>query len=667
MARIDDIKTNENAEDFFSTYEKPEKIGQRIFDDFVKRYVDNKGFPIDESGNKKIGIISNCMALSTLLDLNVSMGVDLSKFEEGFKFLLTSIYDAIYKNASELIFDASPYMMNSNDLKLESYVETVSKICVVMIDLREYAIRSDQLNRSFGKPIILRSKKGNDRVNDFRKLKEAAERLLIDSIVVLTKSCLRVKDSDVVDYSIDGVNPKERYQSDDFKIKYRGWSFQKPEPGENDEYSTSIYFTYHATNAFISLYNAFDDMFDKKNTDPQNMSDDEKEKYKLDTDFFNANAELFLTFRKMTASTGRYIDSLLKKNDVDLSFDYVKSGFKGISSSKIMESQKTNSVIDTLFVLAILVNAGIDDDYATRGSNRKEYFYNQIQYSLTNVKKIYNILKQSEKEDLIDSYQLDSALLNDKFPNTYDKLVRNLRIKCSGVAVYDFVPLFCNTYAIIFNYLIRYPQKEMIENLEWIMENRVNDIWLWDKKGFNANNNLYYIFALENFYDYYNTFELPLSNKGKEYNEKANKAISRLNKKNEELQKTQEELEKTRKSLEEKRSDLDAEVYKISKKMYDANIKISIEKFLQDMIDDCCQFSLEIAAEEGVSSIKTSLAEHPKATMLLKIANCNNLARMFVKNDTHLLNSEAQNNRMEQYWLDEIEAAVNPSSRNKGV
>lgn len=661
MARIDDIRTREKLEDeFFSTYEESEKIGNFIFKDFIKLYVNEKGFPIDDNRTNRIGLISNCMALSTLLDLNVSMGVELSEFEDGFKFLITSIYNSIYADPLKLTFDASPYMVNSTDASIDSYIETVSKICVIMIDLREYAIRSDLLNKEFGVSFVLKLRNGRDyRVNDFRKLKEAAEQLLLDSIDVITKSCLRVKDSEIVEYRIDGGKPIERDNLDS-QIKYRGWAFQMPKQDESDKYSTSIYFTYHATNAFISLYNAFPAMFENKDI-PENMSDDEREKYNLDVEFFKANEELFMLFRQMTSSTGRYIDTLLKKNEVDLSFDYVNSAFKSVSSLKIMESQKTNSVIDTLLVLAILINAGIDEDYAKQGENQKDYFYNKIQYALTNVKKIYSILKQSAKEDLIDSYQLDSSLINDKFPGTYDKLVRNLRSACSGIAVYDFVPLFCNTYAIIFNYLIRYPQKEMIENLEWVMDNRAEQVWLWEKEGFNVNNNLYYIFALENFYDYYKIFELPLSNKGKEYNDKAKVALDKLEAKDKELKESQANLKKIEKALEEKHSALDGEVYKIAKDMYDSHIKESIEDFLNNMIKDCCEFSLEIAAKEGKDSVKAILAEHPEATMLLKMVNCNNLARQFIKNDIHLMESHYQEGAVEKCLLDEIDVAVNPS------
>lgn len=667
MAKIDDIRINEKFDgDLFSTYEKTETIGNLIFDDFIKLYVNKEGFPIADKGDKRIGLISNCMALSTLLDLNVSMGVDISKFEDGFKFLITSIYDSVYGNPLKLSFDASPYMINTPDSKLDSYVETVSKICVIMIDLREYAIRNDQLNKSFGDSIVLKLKNGRDyRVNDFRKLKEAAEQLLVDSIDMLTKSCLTIKESEIVDYKVDG---KVVHRSDlDSKIRYRGWAFQMPKPDETDKYSTSIYFSYHATNAFISLYNAFTDFFEKKVDIEKPMSDDEKEKYCLDSEFFNENKELFMLFRNMTSSTGRYIDTRLKQNDVNLSFDYVNSSFKGVSSSRVMESQKNNTVIDTLLVLAILINAGIDEDYSEDDNKKqKEYFYNQVQYSLTNIKKIYSILKQSEKEDLVDSYQLDSALLNDKFPSAYAKLVRKLRTDCSGIAVYDFVPLFCNTYAIIFNYLINYPQKEMVENLEWVMENRSEKAWLWEKDGFNANNNLYYIFALENFYDYYKTYELPLSNNGKEYNEKANEAQLKLDNKDRELKKVQKSLKETQKALEEKRSDLDAEVYKIAEKMYAENINSSIESFLKSMLDDCCHLSLEIASKSGKDSIKTCLAEHPKATMLLKLINCNNLARLFVKRDIHLMEPNTQENAIENCLLSEIDIAINPSIKNIG-
>lgn len=666
MPRIDDIRIKEKLEDdLFSTYEKTETIGNLIFNDFIKLYIDKEGFPISDKNNK-IGLISNCMALSTLLDLSVSMGVDISRFEEGFKFLITSIYDSVYGNALKLTFDASPYMVNTYDLKIDSYIETISKICVIMIDLREYAIRNDQLNKSFGDSIVLKLKNGKDyRVNDFRKLKEAAEQLLVDSIDMLTKSCLRIKESEIVEYKIDGrlVNRRDL----DPKIKYRGWTFQMPKQDEMDKYSTSIYFSYHATNAFISLYNAFTTIFENEEDAVQTMSDDEKEKYYLDVDFFNTNKELFMLFRDMTASTGRYIDTRLKNNNVNISFDYVNSTFKGVSSSKIMESQKTNTVIDTLLVLAILINAGIDEDYSQSGDIRqKDYFYNQIQYALNNIKKIYSILKQSEKEDLVDSYQLDSALLNDKFPSAYAKLVRKLRTDCSGIAVYDLVPLFCNTYAIIFNYLIKYPQKEMVENLEWVMENRAENVWLWEKNGFNANNNLYYIFALENFYDYYKIFELPLSNKGKEYNEKAIEAQSKLEKKDKDLKKAQKELKETQKQLEEKRSDLDGEVYKIAEKMYNENINLSIETFFKDMLDDCFSLSLEIASKGGKDSIKTSLAEHPKAAILLKMINCNNLAKLFIKRDIHLMEPGTQENAIENCLLNEIDGAVNPTIKNIG-
>ena len=56
--------------------------------------------------------------------------------------------------------------------------------------------------------------------------------------------------------------------------------------------------------------------------------------------------------------------------------------------------------------------------------------------------------------------------------------------KSGTISTYDLVPLYCNTYNLVSNYVIRYPQKEMRDNLVWVLENKSADGWYWTKESF---------------------------------------------------------------------------------------------------------------------------------------------------------------------------------------
>ena len=108
------------------------------------------------------------------------------------------------------------------------------------------------------------------------------------------------------------------------------------------------------------------------------------------------------TLRKITASAGRYIETKIKKNNVNISFDYVDKNLNPISVSAIGNS-KNNHIMNSLFAFAILINAGVDDDYLSIG---KSSIYQSIQFALTNIKKIYVDYKDKSREDLIENYSL---------------------------------------------------------------------------------------------------------------------------------------------------------------------------------------------------------------------------------------------------------------------
>lgn len=650
MSRLNeilDLKRTEKTDSMFNSYKSIEEIGEKMYKSFKTLFVPNKGFPMERSSNSKIGTISNCMGLSTFLEF-LSMGVDISSSNNQFLFVLKSVFDSVYRSGGRLVFDATPYISYDNDTELTSYVETIAKILIVMIDLRNYSINADLQKKPFIGSVVL----GGKEVDSFADLTESANKLLIDCMKTLCDACLCVDSEDVRPYKIgDKVVVRSGLKPE---MEYRGWAFCKPDV-DHKQFDTSLYYTYHATNAFISLYNAYPDIvenvFNGKDYDLSALSQLEREKHAIDEKFITKNKDLIGKFRQMTCSTGRYIDTLLKERNIDLSFDYIQSGFKKITTERVLESQKNNYVINALLVLAILINAGNDEDYEFVGKG--DYNNNQIQFTLTNIKKIYNLLKQENKADLIDSYRLPPIFADEKVPSIpkYATIAKKFRKECESLVVYDLVPLMCNTYAIMFNFQIRYPQREMIENLELILENRADgEDWTWDKK-FNINNNLYYIVGIENFYDYYKTYELPLIKNEKQYNVAANKAREDLGLKQKECEDLKSQLEETQRLYEEKQSELDAAVRKLANNTFNEIFELKLTQYFNDAFAEIGKFSNATVNDmDSEAKVKSALNKYPKAKMLIKIADALNIPEVIQNSDA---SSRVDSDKVIQNAMDE--------------
>ena len=639
-SRIGDILVErEDKNNKFNSYEEASTIGKKIYKSFLGLWKKNKGVSLTGKEEGKYGTISNIMALSSMLEF-ASMGVDITKEIDKFHFLIESVFSAVYKG-SYTCFDASPYFNNSDEDRIETYVETASKICITMIDLRKYAItRSIAGDEWIGTLTIDRRE-----VNSFDELADHAERLLTAAMRSLADSCLPTREHERQDYNIGGH--KIVRDGLDSMISHRGWAFQKPDR-DADQYGVSIYYTYHATNAYVSLYNAFphiltSDFFATGRIDERvvsEYSDDQLKRFDRDLKFIVRCKPDIARFRELCSSCGRYFDTMLRNKDIDLSFDYVKTGFGKINAATILDSQKNNYVMETLFVISILMNAGVDEDYEFVGQD--DYIYNQILYSLTNIKKIYNVLRRNNREDLIDSYMLSSAMFSEKVPSKYNDLIRKFRTSCENISPMGLVPLLCNTYSIVFSFLVKYPTKDMVDNLELIMENRAyGDDWYWDKDGFNINNNLYYIVAIENFYDYFNEYELPYMEHGKEYNKKAEEAYAELREKSADFESAKKKIKELEELYDSKKSTLDAEVIKIAEKIFNDNFEKRLNQYFESMIEDCIKLSIHHV--NGDDELSNLLVSYPRAEMLLKMANAENFVDIVSKyNGSMALNDDEE-------------------------
>ena len=624
------IKRRE-GEELFNQYLPLAQIGQNTSNSFKKFFMDGIGFPISEK-DKRCGTLTHVMALSTLLELE-DMDVDNAEFQEQFRFVLKAVFDNVYKNGfvASPVFDASPYLDGKNE-KLDCYVETAAKLLIVMVDLDRYANKNDIKHTAFGKPITL----AGQTIKTFQELAAIAQKLLIDAANFLNGAALRVKESDI---KIRQIEKKEVNRNNiPSRIEFRGWTFCNPEMGENDMYSTSIYYTYHATNAYVSFYNAYPDVFkaifgsaDENNngaSTQEEKSEEAKELEKRITSFIRKNWECINSLRLRVASSGRYIENLLSDKGIDIAIDFVRNDFSGISFAGVLNSQRENAVINTLFILAIYLNAGIDEDYEFMSQYHKlkkdkNWLYNQLQFSISNIKKIYSVLKIERKQAAIDSFDLQAALMSEEYPSRQDDLVEQLRMGCKNVSVYNLIPLLCNTYKIVFDYIINYPQLEMISNLELIEENLSNKEgeWLWgDADGFNINNNLYYVVAVENFYEYYTKYEEKITGNQENYRRIAKKAADeverRLKEEREKTKRLEDQKQQLEKELREKRSNLDKEVENLVRNMFDDLLVENLEQMLTTVTDVYIQAKSQ---GENPHDFRSRFESNPKLRLALAL------------------------------------------------
>lgn len=589
------LKHDENGEDNLETkiiyeYQPSKEIGAKILKDFLGFYNKRaKAFPLGDGNNsQKFGTIADIMALSTFLELK-SLDVDMGASEDLYYATIEKVFEDIYRDG-RTVFDATPYW-NNEGYEIDTYVETASKLISTMVDLRDELIALSY-KKKIKLPVIKIKCKEISRVDD---LLECVEEIIIDAVKMLNAAALPI--AEPYEYRIDGKTT-ERANLNSL-VTCRGWAFQNPESEKAEDYESSLYYTYFGTNAFTSIYNSMEAFYDYLdggerlygNIDKSNLRTEERQKLnKFDQDekFYERYKIELDGLRNLTASAGRHIETQLRANGVNIAFDYVDKELKKVSIETI-SSGRNNHVMNSLFAFAILINAGVDDDYASVG---KSNIFQTIMFALTNIKKIYLEYKDEQREDLIDNYSLGE----DRCPGEVSMIMQSWR-KSASISTYDLVPLYCNTYNLVFNYIIKYPQKEMRDNLVWLLENKSTQGWYWSKEGFSINNNLYYVYALDSFYIYYNQYEadfLDADGLRKKLNDKEREIIHEKVKSESVIQKNNAEHERVLAEAMNRRSPLDTEVEKLVEKFLDKKFGDYFASTLDEYIENGMDFVLRM-------------------------------------------------------------------------
>ena len=267
----------------------------------------------------------------------------------------------------------------------------------------------------------------------------------------------------------------------------------------------------------------------------EDQCEDNTKKMSQNTDSIQKEIEFFYLLNDGKdpydgASPYRMLESQCKRsaeNIWNLTKDYLAEEFYNSDfSSKVAEaniesSVSSDAVFNVVFAINTIINAGLDEDaedqinyYTLNGTEaynaalvRYDNMRDTLRLAYENCYQFFTSLKKNNKEYKINEYTLN-------FDETFTKHAQAVRdLRKSRIRVFSLMPLLVRTKTTIGEFLIQYPQYDMMLFLEQILKYRCWDtaeskyLWIWENDAYSSSSNYYFISALAAFYDYYYKYE----------------------------------------------------------------------------------------------------------------------------------------------------------------
>lgn len=541
--RLKDILdlSNYDPENIFNRYLPQEEIAKMIGGKLLKEKYSTKkntqkGF-FNSDISRDVGLITDAIGLQAVADL-CGMGMPVADYFEKVTDTLSRIFSQLgfneevfekikvyidnYNKSSEALnkkaFDAikitfkmTPFI--SDDDVSAGEESTGSLPCVEAAAQTIKAlmgIRTALLNDSSIKGKTYKFS-GNELV--LGKFVERLNYLIcyamdwINSAVIPASSEIR--------YDIEGTEAESPI------VEYLGWNFFKDD--SNEEYEPSIYMTYSVCSAYMSLFEVVYPYYYQSKRDDKDWIktfENEEEFRKMRGEgvpYSEADAKLALLIntqyarlKKRCMTAGRY-EELRCRGRIDIATKFIGQNYTEVDMADILNSTTNDALINTVLHALILIYAGIDIDYKKIGEkinkpSLQTSFYEEIQYALQNVLRVYNRLKAEDKLYIVEQYVLS---FNEKMPSSKAGIAKQLRRQRIQVA--STLPMLIRAYNEVSRYLVKFPQKQNTEYLALIMENRTGEEgkkeWMWDLDGYNLMSEANFVRALSDFYEYYDRYE----------------------------------------------------------------------------------------------------------------------------------------------------------------
>jgi len=541
----------------FPVYKDKDEIALNIFKSLNARLIDlhngKLGIPMDDA-EKKVGLLSQCQGLQTLVSLVNDFGLkfDDTSYDDRNHRSIRNIMDGILKDiinklrVSDLeidedadeeedtrelfIFDASPYDSDHFDVNISS-IETITWVLPTFFQILQIHVKEHQICKW--------------------------ERNLIRII----RYGLRY----INDAYIDGSkNP-------DGKGLKIGWNFAK------DCEEPSLYFTFAVAECFLDMYDTFKDVLKYpydvlysqlygtqideearqvflEHQELFRKEEAENAKKPKDVARHNEYNELIRLFRTINSNDRFGEQDIYEEIRVDAScrfglleqhlreiskeiWGFVKNDLSDkffyndlattLTESGLRMSTTSDALFNTVYIVNILIDSGLDEILLME-NNQREYdnLLESCQLAVQKAFRTYESLKGDGKDYIVDQFLIG---FNERFVVHKDRVndLRKLRMR-----VFSLLPMLIHTNNIINTYLVKYPQVNMKKYAGYILDNRYAEKsadgeilteWIWEKDGYFSGSNYYFVNALKELYDYYEEYEdkyIPIGEKNQQREKK---------------------------------------------------------------------------------------------------------------------------------------------------
>lgn len=518
-ALLKEVTIDKDAEGWVYKYRSKSELSAAIYEDFIKyNEIDtNKTLSFifsDEITNS--GILSCTQAFQTLAILVSKLGLKTTaEHKKLIKKLFSQILNTVCKEDGGYLLDASPYLPNSDVFKKDNYkyayIDTITWVMSSLLSAYRLHI--------------------NKQVEFNEEELEMSYKLFNYCINYLNDSFIEDKD----------VKHKLAY----------GWNYTK------DCEQVSLYFTFAVSEVLIDVLNTFENVIraadidyisqeiDKKyesveGTEEQDLKKEQvasnyaKHKEYLESD--EGKLELAI-FKKINNELNVYDDESPYRVFEDkckkaanriwetvrggLNVSFYSADLSTIIDENSFEKSITNDgIFNLLFIINIIINAGIDEDYDDNVNffafeSEKEAAidaYDEIRdalrFAYDNAYLAYTKLEKKGKEYKVNEYTLS-------FDERFDAHKEDVKeMRKAHIRVFSLMPLLVKAKTTMGEFVIRYPQYDMQIYLENILyyrlvnpENAEEQLWIWEKNGYSSSSNFYFVSALSDFYSYYETYE----------------------------------------------------------------------------------------------------------------------------------------------------------------
>lgn len=549
-----------NKEGCFYEYRPKNFAGSKIYNELYKKYKQNDRKFVFSDDLPESGILSICQGLASIISVIENLGSSAKNQTELLDELIDNLIGCVEYPTGGYVIDASPYTIDTNIFDKHVYIDgatwIISAILGIvrlnitgkyelsterrdkLVDIYKYCL--SKINASF-----IDSCKTDRAFNSGWNFTDGCEEpsiyftfavseILIDMLTTF-ENFIRSCDVELIHNGIreeldkNGLLSSERYirNKDRIEEALQNALSDSSFDGTGDALDAFFDFSVEEKLLISEIYqkSRFIEEQCRENLEKLEKNGIEVQREVMFFKLLNDGKKPYdegSPYKKLEDSCKKSAGRIWELTADNLAVAFYSSDFGStVAESTIESSVSSDAVFNVIFAINTIINAGLDEDaedtinyYTINGSDEYnaaiasyDNMRDTLRLAYENCYQFFTHLKKNNKEYKINEYTLNF----DESFSTHAGAVRDLRK--ARIRVFSLMPLMVRTKTTIGEFLIQYPQYDMILFLEQILKYRCWDksaekyLWIWENDAYSASSNYYFISALASFYDYYEKYE----------------------------------------------------------------------------------------------------------------------------------------------------------------